>query len=488
MDAHDCWKTTARRLAGVVMGLALVLPVAAQAPVTDAEIAGALEAEMWSDPMVDANAIDLSVSEGVVTLKGTVDNILARDRALRIAETTSGVRGMVDRIEVEPLGEAGRLSDQAIQARVMDALARDPATEAYDVRAEVEDGVVTLEGSADSYAEKQLAATVAKGVAGVTGLDNRIHVRLDTDRPDRMIEREVEARLMNDVLVDDKLVSVTVDDGVVTLSGKVGSLAERRRAGLDAWVAGVNAIRNDLDIEPWARDTLRRGEALEPRPAAELRDAVTATLSYDPRVDATVLDVMVDSGVVTLQGVVSDARAKRAAEESVRNVTGVFTVRNFIKVRPQEIPPGNELERRVSEALAGDPVVERHQLTVDAYNGRVTLSGVVDNSFEANRAEAIAFATRGVVDVISRVDYEYAWVWRPDPVIKEEVTDQLFWSPYVDADEIEVTVTDGVVTLEGEVQTWSEREAAEHNAWEGGAKDVDNEVTVAGQTFGPFFR
>ncbi len=487
MQPHNLFRTLSAGLAGIFLGIVLALPATAQPAVTDGRIAGAVEAEMWNDPLVDANTIDVSVSDAVVTLEGTVDNILARDRALRLARTISGVRGIIDRIRVDPMDEDARRSDQAIQAGVMAALARDPATEAYDVQADVEDGVVTLEGSADSYAEKQLAATVAKGVGGVTGMDNRINVLRKVDRPDGEIAAEVEARLMNDVRVDDKLIAVTVDDGVVTLAGHVGSLAEKRRAGLDAWVTGVNAVANDLEVKAWARDTLRREAAMAPREDAELHEAVMATLSYDPRVNPINLDVTVDSGVATLRGVVSDARAKRAAGESTENVTGVFMVRNFIKVRPDEIPPADELERRVIEALAEDPVVERYGIGVDAYNGRVTLSGAVDSSFEAKRAAAIAFRTRGVVDVLSRIDYEFEWEWRPDPTIREEVVEQLFWSPYVDEDELDVQVVNGVVTLRGEVDTWSEREAAEQNAWQAGAKDVDNQITVTSQAFGPLY-
>ncbi len=488
MQPHNRVRPLAAGLVAIFLGIVLALPATAQPAVTDGRIAGAVEAELWNDPLVDANTIDVAVSDGVVTLGGLVDNILARDRALNLARTISGVRGIIDHLRIEPVGEDARRSDQDIQAGVMAALARDPATEAYDVQAEVEDGVVTLEGSTDSYTEKQLAATVTKGVRGVTGVRNRINVLPKMERPDRKIAAEVEARLMNDVRVDDKLIAVTVDDSVVTLAGNVGSLAEKRRAGLDAWVTGVEAVENDLNVTAWARDTLRREAAMEPRDDAELHQAVMATLSYDPRVNPVHLDVKVDSGVATLRGVVRDARAKRAAEESTENVTGVFTVRNFIKVRPADIPPDDELERRVVEALAEDPLVERHQLDVDAYNGRVTLSGAVDSSFEAKHAENVAFRTQGVVDVLSRIDYEFEWEWRPDPAIREEVTEQLFWSPYVDEDELDVQVVNGVVTLRGEVDTWSEREAAEQNAWQAGAKDVDNRVTVANQVLGPFYR
>lgn len=91
----------------------------------------------------------------------------------------------------------------------------------------------------------------------------------------------------------------------------------------------------------------------------------------------------------------------------------------------------------------------------------------------------------GVIAVVNRLEHEYDWKWRTDWEIKDNVNEQLTWSLFVDASDINVTVDDGIVTLEGEVENWSEYNTAEENAFEGGAKDVRNKLTVLHPYYGP---
>ena len=67
---------------------------------------------------------------------------------------------------------------------------------------------------------------------------------------------------------------------------------------------------------------------------------------------------------------------------------------------------------------------------------------------------------------------------RSDFRIKTDIEDEFFWSPFVDGDEVTVTVEDGVATLTGTVDSWLEYNAAANNAYEGGAVYVDNDLIV----------
>ncbi len=141
---------------------------------------------------------------------------------------------------------------------------------------------------------------------------------------------------------------------------------------------------------------------------------------------------------------------------------------------------------------------------LSAKNGVVNLYGNVDSYFEKVQADDVAAAVRGVVAVNNRltveVDYEplvsdpyvddwyaYDYGWyrytpgysvKSDAEILDDVEDELWWSPFVDEDDVTVTVDNGVVTLEGTVDSWAERSAARDNAYEGGAMWVDNELKV----------
>jgi osmotically-inducible protein OsmY len=67
---------------------------------------------------------------------------------------------------------------------------------------------------------------------------------------------------------------------------------------------------------------------------------------------------------------------------------------------------------------------------------------------------------------------------KSDWEIRQDIENQLFWSPFVDEDQVQVSVEGGVATLTGEVDTWGERQAAVENALQGGAASVDNNIQV----------
>jgi osmotically-inducible protein OsmY len=472
----------------IVMVVALIggVVMAADNVPEDTEITRAIVDELWIDEAVDPNDIDVETHQGVVMLTGSVRNLLAKDRATSLAETISGVRAVVNRIDVEP---GGTRSDSEIGTAISDALLRDPATESYEVDVEVDDGVVTLTGSVDSWHEKQLSEILAKGVVGVRVMENKIAVTPQTSRPDTEIGKEIAAYLANDVRVDDMLVQIDVDDGEVSLSGIVGSLAEKRIAISDSWVTGVTAVdASGLEVEAWMRDDMRRETLYVNRTDEQIEKSVKDAFLYDPRVFSFAPDVEVVDGTAILTGTVDNLKAKMAAEQDARNTLGVWRVKNHLKVRPPEAVSDLELANRVRSALAEDAYVERYDITVSARSGSVYLSGQVNTSFERGRAGDVAARVNGVVAVANNLTYEHQWTWKPDREIREDVRDHLFWSPFVDANEVTVSVESGVVTLSGLVDTWGERMAAEKNAWDGGAKDVRNGLAVTYRTYGPYYR
>lgn len=468
------------------MSLCLILVSAGTATaeeVLDTEITQAINTLMWSDDAVSANSIDVSTVDGIVTLTGTVDTILAKDRAQAIAEAIVGVRAIVNRIDVQPYGT---WRDRDLARAVQNTWLADPAVYSYQLEASVDDGVLTISGTVDSFAKKDLAETVAKGVKGVKGIENEIAVDYTTDRTDFEIQQEVDSRLEYDVRVDDGLIEVTVDEGRVTLSGTVGSLQEKNQAGRDAWVAGVVSVNlDDLGIEWWARDTMRRASRDLVRTDAQIRQAVEDALRYDPRVLSFQPEVQVSDNTVTLTGTVDNLAAKQAAEETASNTVGVWRVRNHLKVRP-EIPGNDELQRRVAKALLNDPYVDRFDISIHAHNGWVSLSGNVNTSFEKNRAGTVASRVRGVVGVDNSIDHDYHWAWKTDWEILADVNDHLRWSPFVDDSDITVSVVNGEVSLNGSVGSWTEREEAAKMAYQAGAKDVNNLLEVDLEDLGPY--
>jgi len=441
----------------------------------DHEIRMALERALIVDPAVPSARIDVEVKDGIALLEGSVGNALARDRAVQVAGTVRGVLSVVNRVEVETPATL----DAKLATRVETALLEDPATDSYEVDITASDGMVTITGTVDSWAEKRLCGTVAKGVRGVRDVRNEVTVNYQGDRSPLEICSEIEERLAHDVWIDDYLAEVQVADDTVLLEGTVGSDAERARAKRLAWVAGVADVdATGLEVEAWAVKGKQRRPGEANMTDAEIEEAVRKALLHDPRVFSFNPEVRVQNGIVTLTGSVDNLMAKYAAERDARNTVGVWHVKNYLSVRPVVPVADQELEKKIEEALARDAYLNRFDLAMNVVNGTVYLYGKVDSRFERARAEDVLARVGGVVDVVNLVDVAPTWSMMDDLEIREQIEDELFWSTRVDVADVEIEVRGGVAVLRGTVDTWTERRAATENALEGGATRVINELDV----------
>jgi osmotically-inducible protein OsmY len=308
-----------------------------------------------------------------------------------------------------------------------------------------------------------------------------------------------------DAFVDNALIDVKVKDGIVTLSGTVGSAAEKDWANIDSYVQGAKSVdTTGLNVEKWARDKDLKGDKYQQKPPEEIVDALNDAFLYDPRVFSFEItpEVADDGATVILRGTVDNLKAKRAAALDARNTVGVRFVDNRIKVRPAVQISDEKIENDIRSALIRDPYVESDKITVDVANGMAYLFGTVNTNFEKSRADDIASKVRGVITVDNNLmvrDHNDLYAYNPyvddwyireypydrprfpgksDWQIKSDIESELFWSPFVDSDDVNVTVDDGVATLSGTVDSWAEYNAAANNAYEGGAVYVDNELTM----------
>jgi osmotically-inducible protein OsmY len=180
----------------------------------------------------------------------------------------------------------------------------------------------------------------------------------------------------------------------------------------------------------------------------------------------------------------------------------VLEATNRIRVGPGGQYGADELRESVEDALQRDPLLDAYRIDVTVRGDTVVLQGEVESMYEKARAHDAAATVMGVAEVRNRLDvqtgamaydpyvddYDYYDTGTYDPApqyglagdseLREEINDQLFWSPYVDADQVQVRVNEGVATLEGEVDTPSERTAAVAEAYEAGARWVNNELEL----------
>ncbi|QKG55182.1 BON domain-containing protein [Hymenobacter sp. BRD128] len=240
--------------------------------VVDADITTAIELFFTTKKGVAAHLIDVATHDGIVLLTGITDNLLSRERAEEIALALRGVRGVVNEILIS----TPDVADHELQAHVASALAADPATSDYNVQATAADGHLTLAGTLQSWAEKELVLRVVRGVKGVRslGADDLLIRWGKIENSDEEISTQIRELLAWDIRVNSALVQVRTTDRVVRLSGTVGTAAEKNRVEATAYRAGAARVdARDLAVAYWAlghelrRDKLARAPTRTlPRP------------------------------------------------------------------------------------------------------------------------------------------------------------------------------------------------------------------------------
>lgn len=297
----------------------------------DRAITNAVENVLRTNRAIPITGINVTVTKGIVDLKGKTTNVLAKQRAQNLAETVRGVRAVINQIVVAP---PTHREDWLMEQDIESALFENRDTDASNIYASVKNGIATLTGKVQSNQEKELAKNLALSVPGINAVVNDIDIDYQVDRADFDIKEDVKERLRWDAVVEDGLIRVDVQKGKVILSGAVGSAAEKSRAYFDAWVRGVVGVDDDnLSVKAWAYDRNRRHDEYVSKTESQIRRAVNDALLYDPRIKSFNVGVDVDINTVTLHGVVDNSAAKRAASQDARGTAGVFLVRNHLTVR-----------------------------------------------------------------------------------------------------------------------------------------------------------
>lgn len=215
----------------------------------DAELRQRVLEELRWDPRVQDTHITVMVEDGVVTLGGSVWSYSTRLAAQEAAHRVEGVHDVANDIVVEV--RSGRGTDTDIAHAVRNMLEWDVRVPAERIRSTVSAGWVTLEGTVETWSEREDAERVVANVVGVQGVTNKIRVIQPDAKPEdlrEVIERVLARRAERHA----RRIEVSVEDGVVTLSGPVDSLEERRAlVGAARITPGVHAVDDRLRVESY---------------------------------------------------------------------------------------------------------------------------------------------------------------------------------------------------------------------------------------------
>jgi osmotically-inducible protein OsmY len=217
---------------------------------SDLQIQQDVMRELRWDTRIGPTEVGVEVDKGIVTLTGTVDSYAKKYAAKEAAHRVAGVLDVAEDIRVHFPG-SGRKTDAEIAQAVRLALEWDVFVPDKKIRSTVSDGWVTLEGEVEFLSEREDGARAVRNLAGVKGVWNQLVVEAKKADPGE-IRRKIEEALERRAEREAEGIRVEVDNGSVTLTGRVRSWLEKKAVeGAVGHAPGVRSVNDKLRVDPF---------------------------------------------------------------------------------------------------------------------------------------------------------------------------------------------------------------------------------------------
>ncbi|MGO9005479.1 MAG: BON domain-containing protein [Beijerinckiaceae bacterium] len=192
------------------------------------------------EPSVDSASIAVGVKDGIATLSGHVRTYVEKLKAEQVVRHVRGVRAIAEELEVRPLHTHTHADDE-IAKRAVDMLSWDVLVPSAAVQVKVQQGWLTLSGEVDWQYQRTATEDDVRKLSGVLGVTNLITIKPRLQSGD--IKLRIEEALKRNALIEADGIRINVEDGKVTLEGRVHTWYERDVLETAVWAApGVNAV------------------------------------------------------------------------------------------------------------------------------------------------------------------------------------------------------------------------------------------------------
>ncbi len=212
-------------------------------------------------------------------------------------------------------------------------------------------------------------------------------------KTDSELKQDVLSELLWDPLVPETKVGVSVNEGVVTLTGHLDAYAEKvaTKRAVER-VNGVKAVAVELDV-------IAQGP--HQRSDTEIALAAQHALDWNTSVPQDRVKIAVEKGWVTLTGELDWNFQRRAVERIIRPLKGVIGITDDIQLKMQ--PVTGNLKERIQDALTRQAMREARRIDVSVDGGVATLQGHVHSWAERTAAEGATWSAPGVTRVVNQI-------------------------------------------------------------------------------------
>jgi hypothetical protein len=159
----------------------------------------------------------------------------------------------------------------------------------------VKDGYAALNGTAATLGQKELVERIAKGVSGIIGIENGITIRRKKKVPDAMLLSQIRKRISVDPELSDSDITVSVDDGIVTLAGDIPTIRTYERIHRKvSEITGVSKVISEkLKVRGFA-DKKNKKQLSVAKRDKQIRLTLEDVFRYSPRLIRSIFRTVSD--------------------------------------------------------------------------------------------------------------------------------------------------------------------------------------------------